>query len=130
MEKESFLKDIDKRFEWRVIDGFTILFADTVCSTEEEKIAMVYRLSHYGTHFPEKVKKAYLLIKADGQNSGIRPFRHIIQYAKKHNYFEKSVCYGQLNPIWIAAIKVVSQFLKNDVRLFKTEEEAMQYIKK
>lgn len=130
MEHKDFLKDIDKRFEWRQVDGLTILFADSVCSTEEEKIAMIYRLPYYGTHFPEGVNKAYLLIKSDGQNAGIQPFHHIIQYAKKHNYFEKSVCYGQINPIWIASIKVVSRFLKHEVRLFKTEAEAIAFLKK
>ena len=130
MKAKEKVHRIDQRFQWKTVDGLSILFINTVRSTEEEKIAMVYRLSYHGTHFPEGVKKAYLLIKTDGQNVGMQPFRHVIQHAKKHNYFEKAACYGQLNPIWIAAAKIMNQFLKNDVRIFRTEKEAIQYLKK
>jgi hypothetical protein len=123
-------ESIDKRFSWKKIDGLTVLFADTTFTTEEEKIAMVYRLSYYGTNLPKDTQKAYLLIKADGTNTGIRAFKHVVQYAKKHNYFEKSVCFGLLQPIWIATIKAINPFLKNDVALFKTSEEAISYLKK
>lgn len=123
-------KRIDKRISWMKVKGRMILFVDTSYTTEEEKIAMIYRLSYYGANLPKGFDKAYLMIKSKGGETGIEAFKHMIQYAKKHNYFEKSVCFGELHSIWIATMKVASNFLKYKVEWFKTQEEAIEHLLK
>lgn len=130
MEENDLTKRVDKRMSWIKSEGKAILFVDTSYTTEEEKIAMIYRLPHYGSNLPEGLDKAYLMIKGKGGFTGIEAFKHMIRYTKKHSYFEKSVCFGELHPIWVATMKVASNYLKYKVAWFKTQEEAMQHLLK
>lgn len=130
MEKiEETLIDIDKRFHWQEVKGKTILFADASHTTNEEQIALIYRLPYYSKHFPEGIKKAYLLINCEGTTPK-SSLKHMIKYAKNHNYFERTICYGGFNPFVITAVKMSSKFLKNKARIFKTKKEAIDYVLK
>lgn len=128
--EDNLTKRVDKRMSWLKFDGKAILFVDTSYTTEEEKIAMIYRLPYYGSNIPKECEKAFLLIKGKGGVTGIEAFKHMIQYTKKHSYFEKSVCFGELHPIWVATMKVASNYLKYKVAWFKTKEVAIEHLLK
>jgi hypothetical protein len=115
---------------WIKVEKKAILFVDTSYTSEEEKIAMVYRLPHYGSNLPEGTDKAYLMIKAKGGVTGIEVFKHMIQYTKKHNSFEKSAWFGEVHPIWVATMKVASNYLKHKVAWFKTQEKTVEHLLK
>ncbi len=119
---------IDKRFRWEDVNGKMILHVDISYALGEELIAIIYRLSHYENHFPDTVKKAYLLVRNKQSTPEIKVFKHLIFYAKKCNFFEKSAYYGYIAPIGTAAIKVINPYLKHKVKLFKTQKEALDFL--
>lgn len=120
--------EIDKRFKWEKIENKTVLSVDVSYSTDEEKIAMIYRFSYYGNNFPKGVKKAYFLIKNKDSVPQLKVLKHIMQYAKNHNFFEKTAFYGLIPPIAIATVKVINPYLKHKIGLFKTRKEALEFL--
>ncbi len=120
--------NINKRFKWMQLEGIHFLHLNLFGSTEEERIAAIYQLTHYGNEFPDKVNKASLIIKCDRYYDDNRILKHLIIYLEEQSRFHRIVFYGNRNEFLIAKHKMMSLSLKKKVALLSTKKEAFKYV--
>ena len=120
--------DIDKRFKRISIQEQIILFLNLKDSSKEEKIAAIYRLTHYQSMLQQESQSINLLVRYDKSYEDARVIEHLVNHFKSSYFYKQTAFYGDISELLLAGIFRINRYLESNIQVFKRKKDAIIHI--